>query len=194
MYTIRQLLSALVICEAWRRYFVYSPKVHAVFGKPSSKKIQEAAHNAPPAEIGIFMLLCWLLIFDAIPRLNSSYGRLSAAESYIPFWLGLRNLVLSIASVILPVFALDALKQRNGLRPLLWCLGVWLALAFSGYAVYDIMHGVYKQSYDGSAISPLDTYFTKYTIFPLVYWWYFTTSQKARTWCGETPAEEVCLP
>ena len=185
LQSIWQIPVSIVICEAWRRYFTWSPKVRAAFTPGQTPP--EGEKDVPPGEIGIFMVLCWLLACSSLRSLPLFVNWFNDGVDYYPVWLLWRIGFTNLASLVMPLITLALLQQRNGVRPIFWCLGIWLVISGAGYAVHEIMF--MGNGYSQVQIYPAWTYLDAYTAFPLVYWWYFATSKKGRAWCGEPEPE-----
>ena len=183
LQSVWQIPISIVFCEAWRRYFTLSPKVRAAFTPGQAPSDEEK--DVPPGEIGIFMVLCWLLACSSLRSLPLLVSWFNDGVDYYPAWLLWRIGFTELASLVMPFIALSLLQQRGGVRPIFWCLGIWLVICGTGYAVHAIMFMGHSQV----QIYPAWTYLDAYTVFPLVYWWYFATSKKGRAWCGEREPE-----
>ena len=176
------MLPSIVMAEAWRRYFLISPKVRQVF-----LPLHPAEHGAevPPAEIGIFMAACWLCLAKyGLPNLVStlySFDIIAAGGALFLIF----KLMIAISHLALPYAALQALRIRWGMFHIIfWCLGLWLAVeAFIWLFTAGSLFEVLPQA-DKEYTYSLPATFSERLFIPLAFWWYFSVSQKARAWFG----------
>ena len=180
-------LAVIVISEAWRRYFWFSPKVRQAFNlyQPA-----EYSGNIPPAEIALFTVACWLCpLHYGLPNLAwlaFSWADIGDGEKLrlLPYT------IITAVYIALPCAALYALRLRQGmLRVIFLCLGLWLAV--------EAAVGLLNLINTARAMSAMDDYgsgynyawhlprlFSERLFIPLAFWWYFSVSQKARAWFG----------
>ena len=192
--TISNLLAAIVISEAWRRYFLLSPKVRRTFGlyQPPG-----CAAELPPAEIALFTVVCWLCpVHYGLPKLIwLAYSFSTVTDGGLAF-IAL-HAAITVSCLVLPFAALYALRVRRGmLRVIFWCLGLWLALEAAVWAANIITlyislaeQGGYQYTYG------LPRLFSERLFIPLAFWWYFAVSAEARSWFSATelPWEEKAV-
>ena len=175
------LLAVIIFSEAWWRYFLYSAKVRQTFNLYLPVK---RAREIPPAEIGLFTVVCWLCpVYYGLPNLVWLY------ESYVMIVGGVAFLILhavfAASYLTLPFVALYALRTRR-LPVIFWCLGLWLGLqgviwllniASTFHALGDIgTYGNYNYAWG------LPRLFSERLFIPLAFWWYFSVSEKAQAW------------
>lgn len=174
--TIPQILTGIVWSEAWRRYFTVSPRVRATFQpfgrEPDPKKVM-------PAELGIFIVLCgsaWIWCgFDLARFLHDFSSRTAFFEQEFFVWPFLVN---SLAMLLLAPAAVWALVIRNK-SALLWCLGLFMGIfLFMHFAFVINMIMELWVTVPIRFPSVLQSQF----IFALVFWWYFTTSERAKAY------------
>lgn len=177
----QNLLAAIVISEAWRRYFAVSSKVRTVFGPYHP---HEGAARRVPGEIGLFQVTCWLcLIYYGLQGVAMLFFFWSAEDVSFSFAALMHHLLNAVLGIIIPIVALIALgKQQRG--AVLACLGIWL-----GGEVLMYCLGIYEMISETGYVyrrymMPL---LTASTIIPLVFWWYFYTSEKAAAWFSPQP-------
>lgn len=177
------LLAVIIISEVWRRYFFYSAKVRQAFNLYLPA---ESARELPPAEIGLFTAACCLCpAYYGLPNLVWLHEIYSTVmNGGIAFLL--LHAVIAASCLILPFVALYALHVRR-LPVIFWSLGLWLGLQGVIWLVnvgntFQALGnmGTYDQSYNYSWGLP--RLFSERLFIPLAFWWYFSVSDKARSW------------
>ncbi len=191
---IVNILYALVICEAWRRYFATSRKVKAVFGGPRIQPADEAAahlereENNAAGEMGLVVVFCWLaLVYRGIQGplylMYTFFTDASMLNTTI-----LRLSVSSLAGIVAPLLIIYAIKARKGARHLVfWGLGLWLGVSILNYLIFT---GALLSSHDFDTSIMLQARFPSMInaaeVVALAVWWYMAVSEKARAWFEET--------
>lgn len=180
LQVLPQILVSVVWSEAWRRYFIFSPNVRAAF-QPDEHAPDPA--KIMPAELGIFAALCWSawiwygFEFFSFLEYFLSNG-VSFAQNF-DLWPRLGNF---LTTLILSPVALWALATRNK-NVLLWCLGLFmgtfLILHFAA-AVFTAME--FGRFVSSSHSGRLPSILQPRPILALVFWWYLTTSEKAKAY------------
>lgn len=161
-------LSSVIHSEAWRRYFLLSPKVRAAFnitGKPLKD-------SPMPDGLCLLKMFCWLgFVFGGLYWAIAWADPLAPGEDTQGFFYirAAGNCVSGFIAPAVTLYALSAAGKNHSLA--FWGLGIWIFFAFIDY------------------IAQLKTTFFPLAqlVLPLVFWWYLYVSDKAKEWFRETP-------
>ena len=184
------LLLGMIWSEGWRRYFAESPRVRVVF------RLDEAASGhwreptpAPdavtPGELGLFQVLCWsaFVWYGLAPAvfLLSNYEHLVVEFRFFAITGS------TLTGLTLPLIAAFAVKER-GERLLFWCLGLWIGsfvLLYAAMAIgvsLDLMGQESRGWNRPRGAVRLSPFFEPRLLLGLVFWWYLTSSARAKAW------------